>query len=253
MRLARQLVVPADRRRADRRRAVPVRLPGSRRGAPADLQERGLERVDRTAGVRCRARPELRLVARQAQQPPRRPQPGRPGPRHLVRAAGDDAGAGRPAHRAGPVVHPPAGLAAVPAAHPRGAEPARGRRCGTLFSSRDPHRAPGAVVDRAPPRRPGGVAGAPAPPGQGGGVPRRAGGRLRVPPRWVVHPQPHRDADRPAGRPDRLPQPAGADVAQHPRERARRRGHGRPELPDRAPPLPQHAPPPPEAGPPRRA
>ena len=69
-------MVPARGRRGVGGRAGPVRFPGPRRRAPADLRLAPVERMDRTGYLRALHRVELWLVVEQAQPSPRQPEQG---------------------------------------------------------------------------------------------------------------------------------------------------------------------------------
>ena len=123
-----QLVVPAVARCRARAGRHPVRLPGPRRRAPADLPVADVERVDLPAALRRLRRPRLRLVARQAQPPPRQPQQGGPRPRHRQRGLRLHPRRRGVLHAGSRcLVRPPPGLAVLPPAHPGGPQPARRR------------------------------------------------------------------------------------------------------------------------------
>ncbi len=201
--LARQLLVPADHRRLPRGAQHPVRLPRARRRAPAGVPLRDVERLDRPGAGRGLRRPQLRLVARQAQQAPQRAQPGGQGPgrrrrRHRVHRVRR-----REAQRLHPLGAAAPGLAVLPAAHPRGAQPAHRQRPhpadarlrpAPAAGGRPGHRAAGGV-------RGGAALGAAV--RQGLGVPRPRAGGLRAVPGGVVRAQPQGHADRPAAGPAR--------------------------------------------------
>ena len=82
------LVVAAGRRRVPGRRVHPDRVHRPRRRAPADLPVPAGQLPGRPAARQPGDRAELRLVGRQAQPPPRPPQPRGQGPGHRDRRAG---------------------------------------------------------------------------------------------------------------------------------------------------------------------
>ena len=192
-------------------------------------------------------RAQLRLVAGQAQRPPRAPERPRVGPGRLRRRGGLRRRPGGRASRRGRLDDPAPGLALRPDADARGAEPARVRR------------ARGAPARAAAPARGGGAAGgalrgvrraARAHPDLAAGDRLRGGppGGVRGLPRDVVRAGAQGDARprrRAGGRPAAA---AGADLTQRPRRAAGDGGARRAQLPDRAPPLPEHAAAPPAAG-----
>ena len=141
--------------------------------APTGLPERGLERVDRAAAVRCRASVSATAGGAPSTTSTTRPQPGGSRPRHRPRPPGAHRGGRRRDDRAGRLAHPAPGLAALPAADPRGAQPPRGgaRRC---CGSRDRVPSAGDRAHRRSDRRLRRAAPAPPPGGQGGRVLRRA-------------------------------------------------------------------------------
>ena len=129
-RVARELVVPAARRGRARHRLHPGRLPRPRRRPPADLRQPARNDVLGPHRRQPARRAELRLVGRQAQPAPREPEPRGPRPRHRRRRRSPSPPS-RP--RPGPVArsavhHAPPGLVVLPAAHPRGHQPARRQR-----------------------------------------------------------------------------------------------------------------------------
>ena len=178
-----QLLVPADHRRVPRGAQHPVRLPRARRRAPAGVPLRCVERLDRPGAGRGLRRPQLRLVARQAQQAPRRAQPGGPGPGRGRRCHRVHRVRRREAQRLHPLGAAAPGLAVLPAAHPRGAQPAHRQRAHAAAAWLGPAPADGG---RPGHRAAGGVRGGAALGAavrQGLGLPRPRAGGLRAVPR----------------------------------------------------------------------
>ena len=185
---------------------------------------------------------ELRLVAGQAQPPPRQPQSRGARPGHRRVGPGLHHRARRGPHRwAVPAGGALPGLAVLPDAVLRGPATARGQRRVAdqgPAAPLPPYRVAAAVG--APGGLPGrGRAGALA--GQGAGLRRGAPGGLRHLHGLRVRPQPQGHGGDRAGRAAGLPAPAGADLPQRPRRLVHRPAAGWAELPDRAPPVPEHA------------